>query len=71
MCASYVGIDSFLKGVSTHLKRHLYGNATSAELWEVLSEVANVDLTTLLKEWLGQVDFLSFFILFVEMLNGK
>jgi aminopeptidase N len=70
MCAGYVGIDTFLKGVSTYLKRYLYGNATSAELWKTISQVAHADLTTLLKEWLRQVCF--FFIKdCIDMLNER
>ena len=34
MLASYVGEDRFLKGVSIYLKKHLYKNSVTKDLWE-------------------------------------
>lgn len=34
MLASYVGEDRFLKGVSLYLKKHMYKNSVTKDLWE-------------------------------------
>ncbi|OJT04088.1 Aminopeptidase 2, mitochondrial [Trametes pubescens] len=34
MLASYVGEDRFLKGVSIYLKKHMYKNSVTRDLWE-------------------------------------
>ena len=33
MLSNYVGEERFLKGVSLYLKKNLYGNATTSDLW--------------------------------------
>ena len=38
MLANYVGEDKFLKGVSIYLKKKLYGNSVTNDLWEGISE---------------------------------
>lgn len=38
MLADYVGEDKFLKGVSIYLKKHLYGNTVTKDLWEGIGE---------------------------------
>jgi hypothetical protein len=55
MFAAHVGIDVFLKGLSTYLKRHLYGNTISQDLWHALSETAGFDVGDMLREWMGEV----------------
>jgi aminopeptidase 2 len=55
MCAAHVGTDVFLRGVSAYLKRHLYGNTTSQDLWLALSEASGFDVADLLKEWMCEV----------------
>jgi aminopeptidase N len=55
MLASHIGIETFLKGVSVYLKRHLYSNTTSQDLWEALTEIAGIDVGDMLKEWITEV----------------
>jgi aminopeptidase 2 len=55
MLAAHIGINLFLKGVSLYLKRHLYANTESADLWITLSEVSGLDLADLLREWISKV----------------
>jgi aminopeptidase 2 len=55
MLVAHIGIDTFLKGVSLYLKRHLYANAESADLWMALSETSGIDVADLLKEWISKV----------------
>lgn len=38
MLANYVGEDKFLKGVSIYLKKKLYANSVTKDLWEGISE---------------------------------
>jgi len=38
MLSHYVGEEKFLKGVSIYLKKHLYANTVSKDLWEGISE---------------------------------
>lgn len=57
MLASYIGEETFLKGVSVYLKRNLYGNSTAKALWEALREVTS--------EWCHE------FILLSPNLDGK
>ena len=40
MLASYVGEDRFLKGVSIYLKKHLYANSVTKDLWEGIAEAS-------------------------------
>ena len=42
MLARYVGEDKFLKGVSLYLKKHLYSNTVSRDLWEGIEEVTGM-----------------------------
>lgn len=37
MLSNYVGEDKFLKGVSLYLKKKLYGNSVTSDLWEGIS----------------------------------
>jgi len=38
MLTKFVGEDKFLKGVSLYLKKHLYSNTVSRNLWEGIGE---------------------------------
>lgn len=40
MLSAFVGEETFLRGVSIYLKRHLYGNSVSKDLWDGISEAA-------------------------------
>ena len=51
MLSEYVGQDKFLKGVSIYLKKHLYGNSVTEDLWEGIQE-ATGELTSLVSETL-------------------
>jgi aminopeptidase N len=55
MLASHIGAETFLKGVSMYLKRHLYGNITSKDLWDALTEASGIDVGDMLKEWMTKV----------------
>ena len=38
MLSKYVGEEKFLKGVSIYLKKHLYANSVTTDLWEGIGE---------------------------------
>jgi aminopeptidase 2 len=38
MLSKFVGEEKFLKGVSLYLKKHLYSNTVSRDLWEGIGE---------------------------------
>ena len=42
MLSAYVGEETFLKGVSIYLKKHLYANSVSKDLWEGISEASGM-----------------------------
>jgi len=45
MLSKFVGEDKFLNGVSLYLKRHLYSNTVSRNLWEGIGEATGKQLT--------------------------
>lgn len=40
MLSNYLGEESFLKGVSLYMKKHLYANSVTKDLWEGISEAS-------------------------------
>ena len=42
MLASYVGEDRFVKRVSIYLKKHMYANSVTKDLWEGIQEATGV-----------------------------
>ena len=38
MLAAYVGEETFLRGVTIYLKKHLYANSVSKDLWAGIAE---------------------------------
>jgi aminopeptidase 2 len=46
-----VGEDKFLKGVSIYLKKHLYGNAETKDLWDGVSEASGLDVAKIMANW--------------------
>ena len=48
MLAAVVGEDKFLKGVSIYLKKRLFGNSVTEDLWDGISEVSGVDVAKIM-----------------------
>ena len=40
MLSAFVGEETFLRGVSIYLKRHLYANSISKDLWDGIGEAS-------------------------------
>ncbi|KAI5449750.1 Aminopeptidase 2 mitochondrial [Naganishia albida] len=57
MLSAVVGEDKFLKGVSIYLKKLLYGNSVTEDLWDGISEASGVDVAKIMKEWTLKVGF--------------
>ena len=57
LAQTIIGEDVFLRGVSIYLKRHLYGNATTRDLWSALSEASGVDVPAIMDNWVLRQGF--------------
>ncbi|KAK9476709.1 peptidase family M1-domain-containing protein [Lipomyces japonicus] len=57
MISSYLGVKTFIKGVSRYLKEHAYGNAVTADLWKAVGEESGVDVNTIMAEWITKIGF--------------
>jgi len=55
MLANYVGEDVFLKGVSIYLKKHLYGNSVTNDLWSGVAEASGIDVPKMMNNWVMKV----------------
>ena len=51
MLSKMVGEDVFLKGVSIYLKKHLYENAVTQDLWKGISESSGLDIPKIMDKW--------------------
>lgn len=57
MMAEILGLDVFFQGVRLYLKRYLYGNATTEQLWEALSEISGRDVAGFMSSWTKNVGY--------------
>ncbi|KAH8656940.1 aminopeptidase-like protein [Tricladium varicosporioides] len=57
MLATHLGQETFLKGVSSYLKAHAYGNATTSDLWSALSQASDQDVNALIDPWVRKIGF--------------
>ncbi|GAA5976923.1 hypothetical protein JCM10908_005680 [Rhodotorula pacifica] len=57
MLSNFVGEEKFLKGVSIYLKKHLYGNARTADLMAGISEASGQDVGKIMDNWLTKTGF--------------
>ncbi|BFZ61020.1 hypothetical protein YB2330_002078 [Saitoella coloradoensis] len=57
MLASHVGVDAFLKGVSSYLKKHSYSNAHTADLWSAISEKSGMDVGGFMNNWIKKIGY--------------
>lgn len=55
MLSDFVGEELFLKGVSIYLKRRLYGNSVTNDLWEGISEATGKDIPKIMQNWVSKV----------------
>ncbi|OCH95247.1 hypothetical protein OBBRIDRAFT_788437 [Obba rivulosa] len=57
MLSSYVGEEKFLKGVSIYLKRHLYANSVTKDLWDGIAAATGVDVPNMMDNWVKKVGY--------------
>ncbi|EEY19757.1 aminopeptidase [Verticillium alfalfae VaMs.102] len=57
MLSDYLGEEVFMEGVRKYLRRHMYGNASTEQLWEALSEVSGKDVATIMGPWTKHVGY--------------
>lgn len=57
MLSNYLGIDVFLKGVAKYLNTHKYGNATSDDLWNAISDVSGEPVNEMMEFWIKRIGF--------------
>ncbi|KAK7202520.1 peptidase family M1-domain-containing protein [Myxozyma melibiosi] len=57
MISSHLGVKTFLKGVSTYLKEHAYGNATTKDLWDAVGRASGIDVNSIMSEWITKIGF--------------
>lgn len=57
MLAQMVGPDTFLKGVSIYLKKHLYGNTVTRDLWDGISKASGQDVNKIMSNWILKQGF--------------
>ena len=55
MLADFVGEDVFLRGVSIYLKKLLYKNSVTKDLWDGVSESSGIDVNKMMAEWILKV----------------
>jgi aminopeptidase N len=57
MLSTYLGIETFLRGVSNYLKAHAYSNAKDSDLWAALGEASGQDVADFIEPWICQIGF--------------
>ncbi|KAI0730373.1 peptidase family M1-domain-containing protein [Fomitopsis betulina] len=57
MLSDYVGEDKFLKGVSIYLKKHLFANSVTRDLWEGIQEASGVDVPKMMDPWIKKTGY--------------
>ncbi|KAH9030818.1 leucyl aminopeptidase [Lactarius hengduanensis] len=57
MLSKFVGEEKFLKGVSLYLKKHLYSNTVSRNLWEGIGEATGLDIPRIMDNWVSKMGF--------------
>ncbi|KAJ1977834.1 hypothetical protein H4R34_003429 [Dimargaris verticillata] len=57
MLSSYLGDDVFLKGIRAYLRKHMYGNASTKDLWHALSEASGQDVAKFMELWTRHVGY--------------
>lgn len=57
MLSKMLGEDVFLKGVSLYLKKHLYGNTVTSDLWDGISQASGRDVNAIMSNWVLKQGF--------------
>jgi len=57
MLLNHVGEERFLKGVSLYLKKKLYGNSVTNDLWEGIGTATGLDVIQIMDNWISKIGF--------------
>jgi aminopeptidase 2 len=57
MLSTYLTEDVFFEGIRQYLKKHAYGNASTADLWAQLSETSGQDVSEFMNLWTKQAGY--------------
>ncbi|KAF7360192.1 Aminopeptidase 1 [Mycena venus] len=57
MLSRFVGEDKFLKGVSLYLKKRLYGNSTTSDLWQGVEQATGIEVSEVMDAWISKPGF--------------
>jgi len=57
MLNACLGEQKFMDGVRIYLKRHMYSNTVTRDLWKALSESSGIDVETLMGSWIKDVGY--------------
>ncbi|KAH9483761.1 Aminopeptidase 2, mitochondrial [Psilocybe cubensis] len=57
MLSYYVGEEKFLKGVSIYLKKKLFANSVTHDLWDGISTSTGLNITELMENWITKIGF--------------
>ncbi|EIW80374.1 leucyl aminopeptidase [Coniophora puteana RWD-64-598 SS2] len=57
MLSNYVGQERFIKGVSLYLKKHLYSNTVTKDLWEGIEEATDAGVPKMMDHWISKIGF--------------
>ncbi|KAI0086651.1 peptidase family M1-domain-containing protein [Irpex rosettiformis] len=57
MLSNFIGEEKFLKGVSIYLKKHLFANSVTKDLWEGIQEASGVDVPKVMDNWVKKMGF--------------
>jgi len=57
MIESYVGAETFRKGVNVYLQKHAYGNATSEDFWTAIAATSGKPVDRIMPTFLNQPGF--------------
>ncbi|KAJ1673162.1 Aminopeptidase 2 mitochondrial, partial [Spiromyces aspiralis] len=57
MLSSYIGLETFLKGIRQYLAKHQYRNAATTDLWAALSEASGRDIGEFMAQWTLRVGY--------------
>jgi len=49
--------EKFMNGIRIYLKRHMYGNTVTKDLWKALSESSGIDVEKLMGSWIKDVGY--------------
>lgn len=51
MLSTYLGEDTFIRGISHYLKKHAYGITTTEDLWAALTEISGKEVGQVMNIW--------------------